>query len=47
MSINSNNNYQNLIKYFKGEAGPPTVENAYQGLLDLAESTKISKVLSI
>ena len=42
MSINSNNNYQNLIKYFKGEAEPPTVENAYQGLLDLAESTKIS-----
>ena len=40
-SINSNTNYKALIDYLKGDANAPTIENAVNGLMELAESSNI------
>ena len=40
--IHTNSNYVSLINYFRGESGAPSVENAVQGLMQLAEDSNIS-----
>ena len=41
-AIPTNSNYQSLINYFKGEASAPSIENAVNGLMQLAEDSHIS-----
>jgi len=41
-SISSNSDYESLVNYFRGNSGPPTVENAINGLMKLAEDSHIS-----
>ncbi|MDG1685303.1 MAG: carbohydrate-binding protein [Flavobacteriaceae bacterium] len=40
-SITSNSNYNAVVEYFKGNASAPSVSAAYQGLLEIAEASKI------
>jgi len=40
--ISSNSNYESLINYFRGDSNAPTVENAVDGLMQLAEDSHIS-----
>ena len=40
--INTNSNYQSLINYFRGESSAPSIENAVQGLMQLAEDSHIA-----
>ena len=41
-AIATNSNYQLLINYFRGEASAPSIENAVNGLMQLAEDSHIS-----
>ncbi len=41
LSINSNENYDAVMRYWKGEAGMPNPDDAYQGMMDLAENALI------
>lgn len=41
LSITSNSNYNAVVEYFKGNASAPSATNAYQGLLEIAEASKI------
>ena len=41
-AIPTNSNYQSLINYFRGEASAPSIENAVNGLMQLAEDSHIS-----
>ena len=41
-AMNTNENYQHLINYFRGEASAPSIENAVNGLMQLAEDSQIS-----
>ena len=40
--ISSNSNYESLINYFRGDSNAPSVENAVDGLMQLAEDSHIS-----
>ncbi len=40
-SVNSNSNYESLINYFRGEANPPSLQIAIDGLMQLAEDSNI------
>lgn len=41
LSITSNSNYNAVVEYFKGNASAPSASTAYQGLLEIAEASKI------
>ena len=41
-AMKTNENYQHLINYFRGEASAPSIENAVNGLMQLAEDSQIS-----
>ena len=41
-AIPTNSNYQSLINYFRGESSAPSIENAVNGLMQLAEDSHIS-----
>ena len=41
LSITSNSNYNVVVEYFKGNASAPSASTAYQGLLEIAEASKI------
>ena len=41
-AISSNSNYEALVNYFRGDANPPSVENAVQGLMQLASDANIN-----
>ena len=40
--ISSNSNYESLINYLRGDSNAPSVENAVDGLMQLAEDSHIS-----
>lgn len=40
-SITSNPNYNAVVEYFKGNASAPSASAAYQGMLEIAEASKI------
>ena len=40
--IHTNSNYQSLINYFRGDSSAPSIENAVNGLMQLAEDSHIS-----
>ena len=42
IEISSNSNYESLINYFRGDSNAPSVENAVDGLMQLAEDSHIS-----
>ena len=41
-AISSNSNYEALVNYFRGDANAPSVENAVQGLMQLASDANIN-----
>ena len=41
-AISSNSNYESLVNYFRGEGNPPTIDNAVQGLMQLASDVNIA-----
>ena len=41
-AISSNSNYESLVNYFRGEGNPPTIDNAVQGLMQLASDANIA-----
>jgi endoglucanase len=41
LSITSNSNYNAVVEYFKGNASAPNASTAFQGLLEIAEASKI------
>ena len=41
-AISSNSNYESLVNYFRGEGNAPTVDNAVQGLMQLASDANIT-----
>ena len=41
-AVSSNSNYESLVNYFRGEGNPPSIENAVQGLMQLASDVNIA-----
>ena len=41
-AISSNSNYESLVNYFRGEGNAPSIDNAVQGLMQLASDANIA-----
>ena len=41
-AISSNSNYESLVNYFRGEGNAPSIDNAVQGLMQLASDANIT-----